>query len=225
MAERQHGQNAASNQRQSRPPAARGALPLAHGGPLGSWAELRPAWAPLEPLLVPPLSLSEAPPNAPVPLLPRPGAGVLRHGFDSLIYKMINEELPRSGVQLLPGSQLAAVRRMDDGTLEAQLAPSGVSEISEISEVSEISEISEIPEGGGGGKGKSEGEGEGEGGQVLQGLDSIVVAAGRQPATRGLGLETTGVALDRSGRITVDGFQETHTNTEYPHKCKYKCLC
>ena len=126
---------------------------------------------------------------------------MLRHGFDSLIYKMINEELPRSGVQLLPGSQLAAVRRMDDGTLEAQLAPSGASE------------ISEIPEGGGGGKGK--GEGEGEGGQVLQGLDSIVVAAGRQPATRGLGLETTGVALDRSGRITVDGFQETHTNTEY----------
>ena len=53
---RQHGQKSSSWQRQCGPPTARGALPLAHGGPAGSGAELRPrepCSATLEPLQSP----------------------------------------------------------------------------------------------------------------------------------------------------------------------------
>ena len=57
----QQGQNAPSRQRQSRLPAARGALVRAHGGPLGSSAELRPLQGRVQPR-----SLSETPPKSPM---------------------------------------------------------------------------------------------------------------------------------------------------------------
>ena len=43
-------------------------------------------------------------------------------------------------------------------------------------------------------------------GRVLRG-DALLWAVGRTPATRGLGLEAAGVALDRDGYVVVDAFQ------------------
>ncbi|MCH1907931.1 glutathione-disulfide reductase [Stenotrophomonas sp. Y6] len=40
-------------------------------------------------------------------------------------------------------------------------------------------------------------------------FDTVLFATGRAPSTRGLGLETAGVALDDNGAIVVDAFQDT----------------
>ena len=51
-------------------------------------------------------------------------------------------------------------------------------------------------------------------GSVLT-VDHILVATGRRPSTRGLGLETAGVTLDRAGAIPVDGYSRTVTPSIY----------
>jgi glutathione reductase (NADPH) len=49
-----------------------------------------------------------------------------------------------------------------------------------------------------------------EHGAPLPGHDVVLWAIGRQPATRGLGLESIGVELDAGGHIRVDAFQNTN---------------
>lgn len=46
-------------------------------------------------------------------------------------------------------------------------------------------------------------------GQVLSGYDCVMWAIGRQPVTSTLGLETTGVTIETSGKIRVDDYQWT----------------
>jgi glutathione reductase (NADPH) len=43
--------------------------------------------------------------------------------------------------------------------------------------------------------------------------DQVLIATGRRPNTRGLGLETAGVALDSEGAIVVDGWSATNVAT------------
>ena len=47
------------------------------------------------------------------------GEGVLRHGFDPMIQDVLNAEIKRSGIGLRPKSQVASIRKEDDGTLSA----------------------------------------------------------------------------------------------------------
>ncbi len=49
-----------------------------------------------------------------------------------------------------------------------------------------------------------------EDGRRLEGLDKVIWAIGRQPATGGLGLEAAGVALSDDGSIPVDAYQRTN---------------
>ncbi len=49
----------------------------------------------------------------------------------------------------------------------------------------------------------------GEDGRRLEGLDTVVWAIGRDPATAGLGLEAAGIAPRSDGAIPVDAYQET----------------
>lgn len=44
-------------------------------------------------------------------------------------------------------------------------------------------------------------------------VDQVMVATGRRPNIRGLGLEAAGVALDAAGAITVDAFSATNVPT------------
>jgi glutathione reductase (NADPH) len=46
-------------------------------------------------------------------------------------------------------------------------------------------------------------------------VDQILVATGRRPNTRGLGLENAGVAVDAIGAIPVDGYSQTVTPSIY----------
>lgn len=50
------------------------------------------------------------------------GEGVLRRGFDPLVTEMVNDEIRSSGIELLPKTQVTAVRKHDDGTLSAELS-------------------------------------------------------------------------------------------------------
>jgi len=50
------------------------------------------------------------------------GEGVLRHGFDPMIQKVINAEIVRSGVNLITKSQVVAVSKGADGSLSAKLS-------------------------------------------------------------------------------------------------------
>jgi glutathione reductase (NADPH) len=45
--------------------------------------------------------------------------------------------------------------------------------------------------------------------------DQVLIATGRRPNTKGLGLEKTGVALDRLGAIKVDSFSKTNVDSIY----------
>ena len=49
-----------------------------------------------------------------------------------------------------------------------------------------------------------------ENGEVLEGLDSLIWAVGRQPNTDRLDLRATGVATDKAGEISVDEYQQTN---------------
>lgn len=49
-----------------------------------------------------------------------------------------------------------------------------------------------------------------ENGEVLEGLDSLMWAVGRQPNTDRLDLRATGVATDKDGEIPVDEYQQTN---------------
>lgn len=46
-------------------------------------------------------------------------------------------------------------------------------------------------------------------GPVLKGVDTVMWAVGRTPATEGLGLETAGVELDKNGAVIVDEFSQS----------------
>jgi len=48
-----------------------------------------------------------------------------------------------------------------------------------------------------------------ENGGRLGGFDALIWAIGRDPSTRGLGLERVGVATDREGHVVVDKYQNT----------------
>lgn len=50
----------------------------------------------------------------------------------------------------------------------------------------------------------------GASGQAIGGFERVVWAIGRQPATRNIGLETLGVALDQDGHLVVDSQQESN---------------
>ena len=143
------------------------------------------------------------------------GAGVLRHGFDSIIYKTINEALPRSGVVLVSGTQLKAVTRSAaDGKLRAELASTAGAK-RQAATAAEASALgpgaataagtTAAAQGGGGGDGGGGGGDDDD--EIIDGLDCVIVAAGRKPVTASLGLESTGVTLDGSGRIEVDAWQ------------------
>jgi len=65
-------------------------------------------------------------------------------------------------------------------------------------------------------------------------LDCVLVAIGRTPVTEGMGLETTGVQLDKRGRVVVDAQQETGVAglyclgeiiCIYRHRYRYMCVC
>ena len=55
----------------------------------------------------------------------------------------------------------------------------------------------------------------GEDGEVRVPFDAILVAAGRQPNTEGLGLEDVGVTLDERGEVEVDEYLRTSVPTIY----------
>ncbi len=46
-------------------------------------------------------------------------------------------------------------------------------------------------------------------------VDEVMVATGRLPHTRGLGLETAGVAMDKVGAVKVDGYSRTNVPSIY----------
>ncbi|MEM9750978.1 MAG: FAD-dependent oxidoreductase, partial [Pseudomonadota bacterium] len=46
-------------------------------------------------------------------------------------------------------------------------------------------------------------------GPVLKGVDTVMWAVGRTPATEGLGLESAGVELDKNGAVIVDEFSQS----------------
>ena len=46
-------------------------------------------------------------------------------------------------------------------------------------------------------------------------FDQVLVATGRRPHTRGLGLESAGVALDAAGAVKVDGYSRTNVPSIY----------
>ena len=46
-------------------------------------------------------------------------------------------------------------------------------------------------------------------GEKLGGFDCVLMAIGRKPVTRSLGLETTGVTIEPNGKIRVDEYQRT----------------
>jgi glutathione reductase (NADPH) len=54
-----------------------------------------------------------------------------------------------------------------------------------------------------------------EDGRRFDGFDCLIWAIGRDPTTRGLGLENCGVAVDRDGFITVDKYQSTSVPSIY----------
>lgn len=51
-------------------------------------------------------------------------------------------------------------------------------------------------------------------GQVVT-ADQVLIATGRRPATRDMGLEACGVALDRKGGVVVDAFSRSTVNSIY----------
>ena len=110
------------------------------------------------------------------------GGGVLRRGFDPLVQRVLNEELPRSGVRLLANCEIASI---------ASQTGEGV--------------------GHGGRQGGHGGppvlDVTFKDGRVERGFDAVLLAIGRAPATAGLRLEQAGLALTRSGHIEVDEFE------------------
>ncbi|MFP4648790.1 MAG: glutathione-disulfide reductase [Halorhodospira sp.] len=52
-----------------------------------------------------------------------------------------------------------------------------------------------------------------EDGQRLEGLDTVIWAIGRTPATQGLGLDSAGVEVRADGSIPVDAYQRTSTES------------
>ena len=52
-------------------------------------------------------------------------------------------------------------------------------------------------------------------GQVLTGFDCVLFAVGRHAVTETLGLETTGVAVEKNGKIRVDDYQSTGVDGLY----------
>lgn len=53
------------------------------------------------------------------------------------------------------------------------------------------------------------------GGDVLGGIDHVIWAVGRTPATRSIGLEEAGVKLDGKGYVVVDEFQNSSVDNIY----------
>lgn len=53
------------------------------------------------------------------------------------------------------------------------------------------------------------------GGTVIDGLDTVLWAIGREPNTRDIGLETTGIELRNDGSIPTDAFQATNVSGVY----------
>ena len=56
---------------------------------------------------------------------------------------------------------------------------------------------------------------EGPGGAQSEVFDKVIVSIGRAPATRGLGLEKTGISTDEKGFIPVDGMMRTSVKNIY----------
>jgi len=50
---------------------------------------------------------------------------------------------------------------------------------------------------------------------VLPGIDHLIWAVGRTPATKDIGLEEAGIKLDENGHIVVDGYQNTSVENVY----------
>ncbi|HEX9584908.1 MAG TPA: glutathione-disulfide reductase [Gammaproteobacteria bacterium] len=51
--------------------------------------------------------------------------------------------------------------------------------------------------------------------RVIDGLDTVLWAIGRDPNTRGIGLETTGIELRNDGSIVTDAYQATNVDGVY----------
>lgn len=95
------------------------------------------------------------------------GKQILR-GFDEDVRNVLATGMAGKGIRLSTGSNVLAIEKMRDGTVELLL----------------------------------------EGGQQSR-YDAVLYATGRVPNTSGLGLEQSGVSMDRNGAIEVDAYSET----------------
>ena len=115
------------------------------------------------------------------------GDGVLRHGFDPMLTDVLNAELVRTGVDMLTNKpEVASLARSD--------APTGEGEVGDGAELIDVTLAD---------------------GEVLRGFDCVMFAVGRRPVTDTLGLETTGVTVEKSGKIRVDQYQWTGVDGLY----------
>ena len=112
---------------------------------------------------------------------------MLRHGFDPMLTDVLNAELVRTGVDMLTNKpEVASLARSD--------APTGEGEVGDGAELIDVTLAD---------------------GEVLRGFDCVMFAVGRRPVTDTLGLETTGVTVEKSGKIRVDQYQWTGVDGLY----------
>ena len=111
-------------------------------------------------------------------------------GFDESMRAAVAAEMRRSGIALRGGvSRFARIERRADGRLDVVGSAEGV-------------------------VGSAEGS-EGSEGPLAPPADVVLQAVGRDPNTRGLGLDAAGVRLDARGHVAVDDFQNTSASGVY----------
>jgi len=112
---------------------------------------------------------------------------VVLRGFDESMRAAVAAEMRRSGIALRGGvSRFARIERRADGRLDVV-----------------------------GSVGSVVGSAEGSEGPLAPPADVVLQAIGRDPNTRGLGLDAAGVRLDARGHVAVDDFQNTSASGVY----------
>ena len=112
------------------------------------------------------------------------GATALRN-FDNMVVEMLDEEMKKAGIHMHPHTLIEEVEK--DASPAAKDAPLTV-------------KYTQCPDGKAARESKS-----------LAGFDCVLLAIGRGPKTKGLGLENAGIVLaaGEAGHIRVDDYQNT----------------